>query len=55
MYDMHDIFTVVVTDSDGMTLKAEAYHLYVEYVNVTADMVAASNRWYSYWPAGDTR
>jgi hypothetical protein len=39
MYDMHDVFTVIVPDSDGKTLKAEAYNIYAEY---------------AYWPAGAT-
>ena len=54
LYDMHDIFTVVVPEADGKTLKMEAYNLYSEYANVTADMVAASNKWYNSWPVGDT-
>lgn len=54
LYDMHDVFTVIVPTSDGKTLKEEAYNLYTEYANVTADMVAASNKWYNSWPAGPT-
>jgi Zinc knuckle len=54
LYDMHDVFTVVVPEADGKTLKAQAYNLYAEYASVTADMVAASNKWYNSWPAGDT-
>lgn len=54
LYDMHDVFTIVVPDEDGKTLKEAAYNLYAEYASVTADMVAASNKWYNSWPVGDT-
>ena len=54
MYDMHNIFTVVVPDSDGKTRKGEAYNLFSEYANATADMVAACNKWYNSWPDGPT-
>ena len=42
LYDMHDIFTIVVPEADGKTLKKEAYNLYMEYATVTPDMVAAT-------------
>ena len=54
LYDMHDVFTIVVPAEDGKTLTTEAYNLYTEYANVTPDMVAASNKWYNSWPAGET-
>ena len=54
LYDMHDVFTVVMPEADGKTLKAKAYNLYAEYASVTADMVAESNKWYNSWPVGDT-
>ena len=41
---MHDIFTIVVPEENGKTLKEEAYNLYTEYAAITSDMVAASNR-----------
>jgi hypothetical protein len=54
LYDMHDVFTIVVPEADGKTLKEEAYNLYTEYATVTPDMVAASNKWYNSWPKGPT-
>ena len=54
LYDMHDVFTIVVPEADGKRLKEEAYNLYTEYATVTADMVAASNTWYNTWPKGPT-
>ena len=54
LYDMHDVFTIVVPEADGKTLKEEAYNLYTEYATITPDMVAASNKWYNSWPKGPT-
>ena len=54
LYDMHDVFTIVVPEADGKTLKEEAYNLYTEYATVTPDMVASSNKWYNSWPKGPT-
>ena len=54
LYDMHDVFTIVVPEADGKRLKEEAYNLYTEYATVTPDMVATSNKWYNSWPKGPT-
>ena len=56
LYDMHDVFTIVVPEENGKTLKEEAYNLYTEYaaITTTPDMVTASNRWYNCWPKGPT-
>ena len=54
LYDMHDVFTIVVPEENGKTLKEEAYNLYTEYATITPDMVAASNKWYNSWPKGPT-
>ena len=51
---MHDVFTIVVPEADGKTLKEEAYNLYTEYATVTPDIVASSNKWYNSWPKGPT-
>ena len=54
LYDMHDVFTIVVPEENGKTLKEEAYNLYTEYATISPDMVAASNKWYNSWPKGPT-
>ena len=54
LYNMHAVFTIVVPEENGKTLKEEAYNLYTEYATITPDMVAASNKRYNSWPKGPT-
>jgi hypothetical protein len=51
LYDMHDVFTIIVPGPDGKNLTEKAYNLYAEYASVTPNML---NKWYNSWPAGDT-
>lgn len=53
MYDMHDVFTVMLVDDDGRSV-LECFDLYTEYPTLTPEMVAASNKWYNTWPQEDT-
>lgn len=54
MYDMHDVFNVVVPEANGKQLKREVYSLYHDYASISIEMVAASNKWYNQWPEGPT-
>ena len=54
MYDMHDVFNIVVPEENGKTLKGEVYNLYHDYASISLEMVAASNKWYNQWPEGPT-
>lgn len=53
MYDMHDVFTVMIIDNDGRSV-LECHDLYTEYPVLTPDDVARSNKWYNQWPKEDT-
>lgn len=53
MYDMHDVFNVMLVDGDGRSV-LECYDLYTQFPTVTPEMVAASNQWYNTWPQEDT-
>jgi hypothetical protein len=54
MYDMHDVFTVVVPQGNNKTLTKTVYNLYTDYASVTPAMVARSNVWYNTWPSAPT-
>ena len=54
MYDMHDVFSIVVPEDDGKTLKQDVYNLYTDYASLTPSMVAKSNVWYNTWPSAPT-
>ena len=55
MFDMHDVFSIVVPLEDGKTLQTnEVYNLYTDYASVSIQMVANSNTWYHTWPQGPT-
>ena len=54
MYDMHDVFNIVVPEANGKQLKREVYCLYHDYASISIEMVAASNKWYNQWPEGPT-
>jgi hypothetical protein len=54
MYDMHDVFSIVVPGDDAKTLQPEVYNLYTDYASVTPAMVAKSNTWYNTWPSAPT-
>jgi hypothetical protein len=54
MYDMHDVFSIVVPEDDEKTLKQDVYNLYTDYASVTPAMVAKSNIWYNTWPSAPT-
>ena len=53
MYDMHDVFTIVVPDGTGPNLKTNTTpkDLYLFYADLSEEEVAASNEWYSTWPS----
>lgn len=53
MYDMHDVFTVMLVDEDGRSI-LECNDLYTEYPSLTIETVAESNKWYNTWPSEDT-
>lgn len=53
MYDMHDVFTVMLVDEDGRDI-LECNDLYTEYPALTIEQVAESNKWYNTWPSEDT-
>ena len=54
MYDMHDVFSVVVPNDNNKTLTRDVYNLYTDYASVTPAMVARSNVWYNTWPSAPT-
>jgi hypothetical protein len=51
-YDMHDIFTIVRLQDDGITPQ-ESQDLYTEYPSISVADVAASNAWYATIPKAD--
>jgi hypothetical protein len=55
MYDMHDVFTIVVPDpTNSSQLTGQEFNLYTSYTTLTLAQIAASNRWYFTWPDGET-
>jgi hypothetical protein len=53
MYNMHDVFRILMLDTDGVTVIGEK-DLYTEYATVTMQQVAKSNKWYRTWPVDTT-